>query len=55
MTSPYHLPVITASQVGTFFVGNYYQVLQAQPDFVHQFYNDTSTLLRVDGVNRQTA
>ncbi|KAK9058424.1 hypothetical protein SSX86_023266 [Deinandra increscens subsp. villosa] len=54
MTTPSHLPV-TAAQVGTYFVGHYYQVLQTQPDFVHQFYSDRSTLLRVDGHNRETA
>ncbi|KAJ0957949.1 putative Ras GTPase-activating protein-binding protein [Helianthus annuus] len=54
MTTPSHLPV-TAAQVGTYFVGHYYQVLQTQPDYVHQFYSDRSTLLRVDGHNRETA
>ncbi|KAL8262828.1 hypothetical protein R6Q59_024177 [Mikania micrantha] len=54
MATPSHLSV-TAAQVGTYFVGHYYQVLQTQPDFVHQFYSDMSTLLRVDGHNRETA
>ncbi|KAI3683355.1 hypothetical protein L1987_83858 [Smallanthus sonchifolius] len=54
MATPSHLPV-TAVQVGTFFVGHYYQVLQTQPDLVHQFYSDRSTLLRVDGHSRETA
>ncbi|KAM0052992.1 putative Ras GTPase-activating protein-binding protein [Helianthus debilis subsp. tardiflorus] len=54
MTTPSHLPV-TAAQVGTYFVGHYYQVLQTQPDYVHQFYSDRSTLLRVDGHSRETA
>ncbi|KVI00416.1 putative G3BP-like protein isoform X2 [Cynara cardunculus var. scolymus] len=54
MATPFHLPV-TAAQVGTYFVGHYYQVLQTQPDFVHQFYSDRSTLLRVDGPSRETA
>ncbi|GMI64153.1 hypothetical protein like AT5G43960 [Hibiscus trionum] len=54
MTSPYPIPV-TATQVGTYFVGQYYQVLQQQPHLVHQFYSDSSTLVRVDGNNRQTA
>ncbi|MFS7907925.1 putative Ras GTPase-activating protein-binding protein [Helianthus anomalus] len=54
MTTPSHLPV-TAAQVGTYFVGHYYQVLQTQPDYVHQFYSDRSTLLRVDGHGRETA
>lgn len=42
-------------QVGTYFVGQYYQVLQQQPDFVHQFYSDASTMLRIDGNTRETA
>nr|XP_043609456.1 nuclear transport factor 2-like [Erigeron canadensis] len=54
MATPFHLPV-TAAQVGTYFVGHYYQVLQTQPDYVHQFYTERSTLLRVDGHNRETA
>ena len=42
-------------QVGTYFVGQYYQVLQSQPEFVHQFYSDASTMLRIDGNARETA
>ncbi|KAG8380983.1 hypothetical protein BUALT_Bualt06G0073200 [Buddleja alternifolia] len=42
-------------QVGTYFVGQYYQMLQNQPDFVHQFYSDASTMLRIDGNTRETA
>ncbi|KAK6122914.1 hypothetical protein DH2020_043338 [Rehmannia glutinosa] len=41
--------------VGTYFVGQYYQMLQNQPDFVHQFYSDSSTMLRIDGNTRDTA
>ncbi|GFP83424.1 putative g3bp-like protein [Phtheirospermum japonicum] len=48
------LPV-TAAQVGTYFVGQYYQMLQNQPDFVHQFYSDASTMLRIEGNTRETA
>ncbi|XP_073048840.1 nuclear transport factor 2-like isoform X1 [Primulina eburnea] len=54
MASAFPLPV-TAAQVGTYFVGQYYQMLQNQPDFVHQFYNDASTMLRNDGNSRETA
>ncbi|KAI8002146.1 Nuclear transport factor 2 [Camellia lanceoleosa] len=54
MATPFHLPV-TAAQVGTYFVGQYYQVLQQQPDFVHQFYSEASTMLRIDGNSRETA
>ncbi|XP_076951600.1 nuclear transport factor 2-like [Bidens hawaiensis] len=53
-TPSFNLPV-TAAQVGTYFVGHYYQVLQLQPDVVHQFYSDGSTVLRVDGLNRENA
>ncbi|KAI9195753.1 hypothetical protein LWI28_017747 [Acer negundo] len=54
MATPFPIPV-TAAQVGTYFVGQYYQVLQQQPDFVHQFYSDSSTMLRIDGNTRETA
>ncbi|KAM7488491.1 hypothetical protein LguiB_025975 [Lonicera macranthoides] len=54
MASPFHLPV-TAAQVGTYFVGQYYQVLQQQPELVHQFYSEVSTMLRVDGNTREAA
>ncbi|QCE05787.1 putative G3BP-like protein isoform X2 [Vigna unguiculata] len=54
MATPFPIPV-TAVQVGTYFVGQYYQVLQSQPEFVHQFYSDASTMLRVDGNTRETA
>ncbi|KAL7187363.1 hypothetical protein ACSBR1_037434 [Camellia fascicularis] len=62
MATPFHLPVIATQvlslslkrwifgfQVGTYFVGQYYQVLQQQPDFVHQFYSEANTMLRIDG------
>ncbi|KAL7196658.1 hypothetical protein ACSBR1_036636 [Camellia fascicularis] len=54
MATPFHLPV-TAAQVGTYFVGQYYQVLQQQLDFVHQFYSEASTMLRIDGNSREPA
>ncbi|KAI3413010.1 uncharacterized protein J3R85_016651 [Psidium guajava] len=46
---------LTAAQIGTYFVGNYYQVLQQQPEIVHQFYTDASTMLRIDGHVRESA
>ncbi|KAI3915648.1 hypothetical protein MKX01_015473 [Papaver californicum] len=46
---------VTASQVGSYFVGQYYQVLQKQRELVHQFYTDASTMLRVDGTDSETA
>lgn len=54
MSVPYHIPV-SAAQVGTYFVAQYYQVLQQQPEFVHQFYSDASTMLRIDGSIRESA
>ncbi|XVF38540.1 hypothetical protein REPUB_Repub20aG0110600 [Reevesia pubescens] len=54
MATPYPIP-ITAAQVGAYFVGQYYEVLQQQPDLVHQFYSDASTMVRLDGNNRVTA
>ncbi|KAK9069016.1 hypothetical protein SSX86_013132 [Deinandra increscens subsp. villosa] len=45
---------VTASQVGSYFVQQYYQVLQQQPEFVHQFYADSSTMVRVDGESSET-
>ncbi|XP_027364257.1 putative G3BP-like protein isoform X2 [Abrus precatorius] len=54
MATPFPIP-LTAAQVGTYFVGQYYQVLQNQPEFVHQFYSDASTMLRIDGNARETA
>ncbi|KGN56809.1 nuclear transport factor 2 [Cucumis sativus] len=54
MGTPFHIPV-TAAQVGTYFVGQYYQVLQQQPDYVYQFYSDASTMIRIDGNFRESA
>ncbi|XP_072973405.1 nuclear transport factor 2-like [Typha angustifolia] len=46
---------VSAVQVGTFFVGQYYNTLQQQPGLVHQFYNDASTMMRIDGDATETA
>ncbi|XP_051129951.1 nuclear transport factor 2-like isoform X2 [Andrographis paniculata] len=54
MAATFPLPV-TAAQVGTYFVGQYYQMLQNQPKLVHQFYGKSSTMLRIDGSTRETA
>ncbi|KAL4569215.1 hypothetical protein LXL04_024850 [Taraxacum kok-saghyz] len=54
MASSYSCSV-TASQVGSYFVRQYYQVLQQQPEFVHQFYTDSSTMIRVDGESTEPA
>lgn len=42
-------------QVGSYFVGQYYQVLQQNPDLVHQFYSEASTMIRVDADSSDTA
>jgi hypothetical protein len=36
--------------VGTYFLRNYYNLLQQNPDVVHQFYSEASTMVRVDEV-----
>lgn len=40
---------VNAMQVGSYFVGQYYKILQTQPELVHQFYNEGSSITRVDG------
>ncbi|KAM3326196.1 nuclear transport factor 2 isoform X1 [Capsicum chacoense] len=54
MASSYPAP-IGATQVGSYFVQQYYQVLQQQPDYVHQFYTDASSIVRVDGDSNESA
>ncbi|MQL81320.1 hypothetical protein Taro_013794 [Colocasia esculenta] len=54
MASGYLAPV-SAVQVGSYFVGQYYQVLQQRPSLVHQFYTDLSTLVHIDGSTSETA
>ncbi|XP_031397721.1 nuclear transport factor 2-like isoform X2 [Punica granatum] len=54
MAAAFPIP-LTAAQIGTYFVGQYYQILQQQPEIVHQFYSDASTVLRIDGHTRETA
>ncbi|KAK9281929.1 hypothetical protein L1049_004837 [Liquidambar formosana] len=46
---------VSAAQVGSYFVGQYYRVLQGQPGLVHQFYNDASSMIRVDGDSTESA
>ncbi|XP_078427795.1 nuclear transport factor 2-like isoform X2 [Wolffia australiana] len=53
MATAYLAPV-TAVQVGSYFVGKYYQILQQQPSLVHQFYTDLSTSVRVNGGSSET-
>ncbi|CAN4101272.1 unnamed protein product [Withania somnifera] len=54
MASSYS-PPIGATQVGSYFVQQYYQVLQQQPDYAHQFYTDASSIVRVDGDSNESA
>lgn len=37
--------------MGTYFLRNYYNLLQQNPDVVHQFYSEASTMVRVDDLN----
>ncbi|XP_020425875.1 putative G3BP-like protein isoform X1 [Prunus persica] len=46
---------VSAVQVGSYFVGQYYQVLQKQPDVVHQFYSEGSSIIHVDGDSTDSA
>lgn len=42
------------NQVGSYFITKYYHVLKESPEYSHQFYNNSSTLTRVDGDDTQT-
>lgn len=46
---------VSADQVGYCFVQQYYQVLQGQFDYVHKFYNDASTIIRISEESTHTA
>ncbi|XP_027926965.1 putative G3BP-like protein isoform X3 [Vigna unguiculata] len=46
---------VSATQVGSYFVGQYYQILRQQPNLVHQFYSDSSSMIRVDGDSIESA
>lgn len=46
---------VSAFEVGSYFITQYYKVLKESPEYSHQFYNDSSTLTRVDGDDTQTA
>ncbi|CAK7333901.1 unnamed protein product [Dovyalis caffra] len=52
MAHPYP---VDAVKVGSYFVGQYYQVLQQHPDLVHQFYVDTSNMIRIDADSTESA
>lgn len=42
-------------QVGAFFLKNYYPILQQQPELVHQFYTELSSMVRFDGTATESA
>ncbi|EOA13372.1 hypothetical protein CARUB_v10026409mg [Capsella rubella] len=48
-------PYPGATQVGSYFVGQYYKVLQQQPDLIHQFYSESSRAIRIDADATETA
>ncbi|XP_017222779.1 nuclear transport factor 2 [Daucus carota subsp. sativus] len=51
----YPVSPVSADQVGYCFVQQYYQVLQGQFDYVHKFYNDASTIIRISEDSTHTA
>ncbi|XP_074304273.1 nuclear transport factor 2-like [Silene latifolia] len=44
-----------ALEVGSYFIAPYYQLLSETPEYSHQYYNDSSTMTRVDGDGVKTA
>ncbi|XP_078440357.1 nuclear transport factor 2-like isoform X2 [Wolffia australiana] len=46
---------VSAAQVGTYFLREYYHVLKQQPELCHQFYTDISTAMHIDGENSHPA
>ncbi|KAL9384354.1 hypothetical protein Peur_021364 [Populus x canadensis] len=48
-------PSVNAVQVGSYFVGQYYQVLQQHSDLVHQFYAGSSDMTRIDAGSTESA
>ncbi|CAA7410530.1 unnamed protein product [Spirodela intermedia] len=55
MATGYVVSVSAIQQVGSYFIEQYYQILLQQPNFVHQFYTDSSTVVRIDGSMANTA
>ncbi|XP_074583134.1 nuclear transport factor 2-like isoform X2 [Curcuma longa] len=45
----------SAVQVGSYFLEHYYLILQKQPELVHQFYTEGSSMVRVDGTATESA
>ncbi|KAG9446827.1 hypothetical protein H6P81_012955 [Aristolochia fimbriata] len=54
MASPFVGPV-SAVQVGSCFVEQYYYILQRNPKLVYQFYTDASTMIRIEGDRNEVA
>ncbi|KAL0920224.1 hypothetical protein M5K25_009344 [Dendrobium thyrsiflorum] len=46
---------VSAVQVGSYFLGQYYHFLQRNPNLAHQFYTEASTMIRYDGVTNERA
>ncbi|KAG0491717.1 hypothetical protein HPP92_005115 [Vanilla planifolia] len=46
---------VSAVQVGSYFLGQYYHFLQQTPNLVHQFYGDSSSMIRYNGENNESA
>ncbi|KAF3322208.1 putative G3BP-like protein [Carex littledalei] len=46
---------INQFQIGSYFASNYYQMLQTRPQLVHQFYNNASTMVRLDISTMETS
>lgn len=46
---------VSAVQVGSYFLGQYYPFLQQTPNLVHQFYTNESTMIRYDGDTNESA
>ncbi|KAG6533426.1 hypothetical protein ZIOFF_007294 [Zingiber officinale] len=45
----------SAVQVGAYFLEHYYRILQKQPELIHQFYTEGSSMVRVDGTATESA
>ncbi|KAI0513631.1 hypothetical protein KFK09_009660 [Dendrobium nobile] len=46
---------VSAVQVGSYFLGQFYHFLQRNPNLAHQFYTEASTMIRYDGVTNESA
>ncbi|XP_057547995.1 nuclear transport factor 2-like [Amaranthus tricolor] len=48
------MAAVSAFEVGSIFINQYYRILQESPEYAYRFYNESSTLTRVDGDDTQT-